>query len=92
MSFSPSIKLKHKIFKQIHCFYCFNEISTIKKPKIITFSITGSQLFFADYIISARTKEKLKTVEPLISLKDVYECIFNGKLFTISLDHSSLFP
>ena len=36
--------------------YFFDEVSAIRKPKIITSSITGSQIFFADFVFYTKTK------------------------------------
>ena len=35
----------------------FYEVSAIREPKIITFSITGSQIFFANFVFSTITKQ-----------------------------------
>ena len=36
----------------------FDEVSAIRWPKMMTFSITGSQIFFANFVIFARNKRK----------------------------------
>ena len=33
----------------------FDEVSAIRKPKIIMSSKTGSQIFFADFVFSTKT-------------------------------------
>ena len=39
--------------------YCrFEEVSAIKWSKLVTFSITGSQIFFANFVIFARNEQK----------------------------------
>ena len=49
------VKLGH-ILQSMYIFWCFYEVSAIRKPKIITFTITGSQIFFADFVFSTKTK------------------------------------
>ena len=39
------------ILLQIYMFCCFDEVSAIRKPKIMTFSISGSQIFFSYLVI-----------------------------------------
>ena len=41
----------------MYIFCRFDEVSAIRKPKIITFSITGSQIIFADFVLSTKTKQ-----------------------------------
>ena len=43
----------------MYIFCRFDEVSAIRKPKIIAFSITGSQIFFADFIVSTKTKQNM---------------------------------
>ena len=39
--------------------YCrFDEVLAIRWPKMMTFSITGSQIFFANFVIFARNERK----------------------------------
>ena len=40
----------------MYIFGRFDEVSAIRKPKIITSSITGSQIFFADFVFFTKTK------------------------------------
>ena len=40
----------------MYIFCRFDEVSANRKPKIMTFSITGSQIFFADFVFSTKTK------------------------------------
>ena len=40
----------------MYIFGRFDEVSAIRKPKIITSSITSSQIFFADFVFSTKTK------------------------------------
>ena len=49
------VKMRH-ILQNMYIFGCFDEVSAIRKPKIITSSITGSQIFFADFVFSSKTK------------------------------------
>ena len=49
------VKMCH-ILQNIYMFCCFDEVSAIRKPKIITSSKTGSQIFFADFVFSTKTK------------------------------------
>ena len=35
----------------MHIFWCFDEVSAIRKLKMITFSITDPQIFFLDFVI-----------------------------------------
>ena len=49
------VKLGH-ILQSMYIFWCFYEVSAIRKPKIITFTITGSEIFFADFVFSTKTK------------------------------------
>ena len=49
-------------------FFCgFDEVSAIRKPKMMTFSITGSQIFIADLIIDTKNEQKTSclSVTPL---------------------------
>ena len=38
----------------MYIFGRFDEISAITKPKMMTFSITGSQIFFVDFVIYSK--------------------------------------
>ena len=42
----------------MYIFCCFEEVSAIKWSKMVTFSITGSQIFFANFVIFARNERK----------------------------------
>ena len=45
--------------KYVHVYFCrFDEVMAIRKPEMMTFSITGSQIFFADFVIYTRNKRK----------------------------------
>ena len=48
VNFTP-YKVKGDLFHKIFC--CFGEVSAIRKPKMMTFVIIGSQIFFADFVI-----------------------------------------
>ena len=39
-------------------FYHFDEVSAIRWPKMMTFSLTGSQIFFANFVIFVRNERK----------------------------------
>ena len=39
-------------------FCCFDEVSAIRRPKMMTFSITGSQIFFVNFAIVFRNEQK----------------------------------
>ena len=49
---------KWHILPGLYIFYCLDKESAIRKPKIITFPKTGSQIFFVDFVIST-TKRKI---------------------------------
>ena len=59
-------------------FFChFDEVSAIIKPKMMTFSITGSQIFLADFIIFTKSEQKATylsylTVCPCFKVKRGY--------------------
>ena len=42
----------------MYIFCRFGEVSAIRKRKIMTFSVTGSQTIFANFVIYARNKRK----------------------------------
>ena len=46
------------ISQNIYIFCHFDEVSAIRKPKMRMFSITGSQIFFADFIVYTKNKRK----------------------------------
>ena len=50
------VKMSH-ILQNMYIFCRFDEVSAIRKPKIMTSSITGSQIFFADFVFSTKTKQ-----------------------------------
>ena len=53
-----NIKYKYEIFHQICMFfYCFEEVLTSRKPKIMTLSTTCTLLFIVDFAISTSTKQ-----------------------------------
>ena len=58
------VKMRH-ILQNIYIFCHFDEVLAIRKPKIITSSITGSQIFFADFVFSTKTNNIPHTVKPL---------------------------
>ena len=39
-------------FQNLFAFYSFDEILTRRKPNVMTFSITGTKIFSADFILS----------------------------------------
>ena len=49
------VKMSH-ILQNMYMFCRFDEVLAIRKPKIITSSKTGSQIFFADFVFSTKTK------------------------------------
>ena len=49
------VKMSH-ILQNMYIFCRFDEVSAIREPKIITSSKTGSQIFFADFVFSTKTK------------------------------------
>ena len=56
--------------------FCFEEVSAIKWSKMVTFSITGSQIFFANFVIFARNERKTgyRFTVPTTSL---HSCVFS---------------
>ena len=52
-------KVKCVIYYIKYVYLCrFDEVSTIRKPKLITFSITGSKIFFAGFVIYTKNERK----------------------------------
>ena len=49
------VKMSH-ILQNMYMFCRFDEVLAIRKPKIITSSKIGSQIFFADFVFSTKTK------------------------------------
>ena len=45
------VKMWH-ILQNMYIYCRFDEVSAIRKSKIITFSKTGSQIFLADFVFS----------------------------------------
>ena len=56
------------MLQNVYDFCHFNEGSAIRKPKIIAFSITGPQIFFADFVVSTTQSDILHTGKPLTTL------------------------
>ena len=52
----------------MYIFCRFEEVSAIKWSKMVTFSITGSQIFFANFVIFARNERKTGLPFPLLEL------------------------
>ena len=54
--------LKYDLFHKMYKFFViFDEVSTIRKPKMMMFSITGSQIFLAGLLFLPKANEKLLT-------------------------------
>ena len=52
-------KVKMRHISQIMYIFCrFDEVSAIRKPKMRTFLITGSQIFFVNFVIFATNERK----------------------------------
>ena len=49
------VKMCH-ILQNMYIFYRFDEVSAIRKAKIMSFSITDCQMFIVDLIVSTTTK------------------------------------
>ena len=46
------------VFSKIYILYCFDKALTSGKPNIMTFSITSSQIFFANFVIFVKNEQK----------------------------------
>ena len=58
----------------------FDEVSAIRWSKMTTFSITGSQIFFANFVILPETNENLHTGLSFTTLVFVYKKFDKNKL------------
>ena len=47
-----------QIFQNMYIFCRFEEVSAIRWSKMMMFSITDSQIFFANFVIFARNEQK----------------------------------
>ena len=47
-----------QILQNMYIFRHFDEVSAIRWPKMMMFSITGSQIFFANFVIFVRNEQK----------------------------------
>ena len=56
------------ILKNMYIFGRLDEVSDIRKPKIMMFSITDSQIFFINFIISTTTKQYTENFSSILSL------------------------
>ena len=61
------VKMWH-ILQNMYIFCCFDEVSAIRKPKIRTSSITGSQIFFADFLFFLPKQNKIVHTGKLLIL------------------------
>ena len=60
----------------MYIFCRFNEVSAIKKPKIITSSKTGSQIFFADFVFFYQNETIFRIPQKPLTLGNTDQDVF----------------
>ena len=65
----------------MYIFCHFDEVSAIRWPKMMTFSITGSQIFFVNFVIFVRNERK--TAYLFIVHNNMYYKTFDEKSIII---------